>query len=534
MKNAFLIFAGIAWLAGAQTRIDFASQGRNADFTSFVSTRPVRTGTVLPGTCGVAELFFKINAPAGSNLYACTSSNTWTLWLANALPATANQQGKVLTTDGTAAAWSLPAGDVAGSIEALSVTGLQNRPVAASAPLAGQVLGWNGTANRWEPTLLGGDVSGTAGSVSVTGLQNRRIATTAPAGGQVLTWNHLTSKWEPAFMSPVPIQTADAGKALSTNGIATVWTSLGGDVSGSLGALSVIALQNRPVASAAPADKQVLTWSQANTRWEPKHPDAGVATGAGILANSSSGTTVLSIDASAVPSWYAQAGTPQGACVTGRDFSTDTVSGALYNCQGGNWRVVDAPLPSTSQTIDLRPGGCAADGAKALNHLWSMPSSAASPAGVGLTCNAGSVSTPDNGRLSFVWAAAAPSRAFASILLPENWDGRTDFHMDVYTEAGTGTIAFEIDKACVGDGDPDGASQPTFRDKQVVTFTGPTARTLTRISVTPLGLVDTQASPNSCMAGKTMVLRITRDAGAGDSFAGPVYSSHAHAVVRGE
>lgn len=38
----------------------------------------VGSGTVLPGTCNVTDLFFKTDATPGQNIYMCTASNTWT------------------------------------------------------------------------------------------------------------------------------------------------------------------------------------------------------------------------------------------------------------------------------------------------------------------------------------------------------------------------------------------------------------------------------------------------------------------------
>lgn len=48
------------------------------DISGKTSTKPVKSGTSAPGTCSVGELFFDTNATAGSNLQACTASNTWT------------------------------------------------------------------------------------------------------------------------------------------------------------------------------------------------------------------------------------------------------------------------------------------------------------------------------------------------------------------------------------------------------------------------------------------------------------------------
>lgn len=49
------------------------------DISGKTSTKPMKSGTVPPGTCAVGEYFFDNNAPAGQNTYACTAINTWTL-----------------------------------------------------------------------------------------------------------------------------------------------------------------------------------------------------------------------------------------------------------------------------------------------------------------------------------------------------------------------------------------------------------------------------------------------------------------------
>ncbi len=61
------------------TTLNLQTQGRNPDFSSFPFTRPVSVGTTLPATCQVGQLYFNSAAAAGSNLYACTAANTWTL-----------------------------------------------------------------------------------------------------------------------------------------------------------------------------------------------------------------------------------------------------------------------------------------------------------------------------------------------------------------------------------------------------------------------------------------------------------------------
>jgi hypothetical protein len=61
------------------TTLNLGTQGRNADFSNLSFTRPVTVGTSLPATCQVGQLFFNSVAAAGSNLYGCTATNTWTL-----------------------------------------------------------------------------------------------------------------------------------------------------------------------------------------------------------------------------------------------------------------------------------------------------------------------------------------------------------------------------------------------------------------------------------------------------------------------
>jgi hypothetical protein len=48
------------------------------DFTAKTSTGPLKTGTSLPATCTVGDLYFKSDATAGQNIYECQSTNTWT------------------------------------------------------------------------------------------------------------------------------------------------------------------------------------------------------------------------------------------------------------------------------------------------------------------------------------------------------------------------------------------------------------------------------------------------------------------------
>jgi hypothetical protein len=136
---------------------------------------------------------------------------------------------------GTVGGAQLPAagGDLSGALSAPTVAGIQSRPVAPSAPSAGQVLAWNGA--QWAPQALAG--------VSVTSMFGRTGAVTAQSGDYSF-----------AQISGI------VGSAQLP--------SAGGDLSGSLSSATVSRLQNRPMSTAVPSSGQVLTWD--GSQWIPQ------------------------------------------------------------------------------------------------------------------------------------------------------------------------------------------------------------------------------------------------------------------------
>ena len=131
--GAILVAAGLMGVAHAQTLVDLRTQSKSVDFSAANTTKPFKSGTVLPATCGVGEAFFQTNAPAGVNLYGCTAVNSWTLLSAGIL-----------------------AGDVTGSPGASTVSRIQGRTVSSAAPSSGQSLAWNSTSSSWTPQTITG------------------------------------------------------------------------------------------------------------------------------------------------------------------------------------------------------------------------------------------------------------------------------------------------------------------------------------------------------------------------------------------
>lgn len=68
----------LAAAAFGQTQVDLRTQSKSVDFSSAGATKPAKTGTALPSTCGAGEVFFNLSATAGQNLYLCAAANTWT------------------------------------------------------------------------------------------------------------------------------------------------------------------------------------------------------------------------------------------------------------------------------------------------------------------------------------------------------------------------------------------------------------------------------------------------------------------------
>jgi len=176
--------------------------------------RAVSFGTTLPATCFTGDLFFKTNAAAGSNIYACVASNTWVI--------------QAVATLG---------GDVTGQSNAATVTQIQGHAIAPTAPLSGQSLTWNTSTNRWEPqtvaggggSTLGGDVVGPSGTNTVIQLQGHPVLSTIPSPGQALIWNGSTGRWEPQTLpsgggsgASMASQLGDLAVTLSSGAVLTI------------------------------------------------------------------------------------------------------------------------------------------------------------------------------------------------------------------------------------------------------------------------------------------------------------------------
>ena len=257
---------------------------------------------------------------------------------------------------GTIASSQLPnaGGDVSGTLTAATVTGLQNRAVAATAPGNGQALVWNSTASAWQPATVsgsggavasvfgrtgavtaqagdynfgqisgtigssqfpnaGGDLSGNLTSATVTGIQNRTVANITPSSGQALLWNSAASAWQPGTVTGGAVSSvfgrtgaiaAQSGDYNFTQISGSISSSqlpaAGGDISGTLTSATVRSIQGQPVASTYPSNGQALVWSSSAGSWQPANASGSGATMAyqlGDLLAVRTSSTVLTIGA---------------------------------------------------------------------------------------------------------------------------------------------------------------------------------------------------------------------------------------------
>ncbi|HTW66205.1 MAG TPA: collagen-like protein [Bryobacteraceae bacterium] len=209
-----------AWLVGmlhAQTLVDLRTQSKSVDFSGADTTKPFKSGTVLPATCSVGEAFFQTNAPAGLNLYACTAVNSWTLISAG-----------ILT------------GDVTGTPTATTVVQIQGRPVSAAAPSSGQSLAWSNSTNSWTPQTVAGS-QGPQGPAGPTGPQgpagtNGAIAHIQNSGSNLPVEPSLNFSGGGCTDDPTNSRTDCTGSA----GIAGLTIALNGTTQGTQATLNFI------------------------------------------------------------------------------------------------------------------------------------------------------------------------------------------------------------------------------------------------------------------------------------------------------
>jgi len=269
-----LSLVATAFLNG-QTQVDLATQSKNVDFSGAISTKPAKAGAAIPPSCSPGEMFFKTSAPAGQNLYGCTSTNTWSQIGSGGM---ASQVCDFAASNTSASVQTLGAGRSSATPCQIR-TGATLFTMTAPATL----------------TLSGVSASGTvfwylSPSQVLTAGHNSTATLTCSAGCTIAT----------GITSFPP----DATPLWQTTFAANVWDAIN------------------------PATMDRRAFLSRNV----------IAPGSGVSSASdpTTGIQTLSTDPTIVPRYFTGSGAPTGNCTAGRDLYTDTSGVHLYFCSSTN------------------------------------------------------------------------------------------------------------------------------------------------------------------------------------------------------
>jgi hypothetical protein len=315
-------------LTYGQTMIDLRTQSKSVDFSGAVSTTPFKSGTALPSTCTVGEMFYLTSAAPGANVYGCASLNAWSLESGGStLPAVSGNSGKVMTTDGNNFLWTALGGDISGQIGSTTVTQLQGLPVTSGIPTSGQILTWTGSS--WSaqnaPSGTGGGGSG-AGMASQLGdfLVTRTNSTTLAIGANCSATTPCNLRFGTllySFASGATVNvTSGTGLAfiyVTSSGVLTVGSNLGVTCTGCIAQTGITATPPDSIA--------IFSWSATNGAWNVSGIDERafisfkeVTNGPGIVvAPDAQGHTVISTDPNVVATRTSAPTSSSAACTPG-------------------------------------------------------------------------------------------------------------------------------------------------------------------------------------------------------------------------
>jgi hypothetical protein len=228
------------------------------------------TFSQIGGSVGISQL------PAAGGDVSGTLTSTTVVKIQNRpVSSTTPLTGQTMAWDGTQ--W-MPQTPTAGVSSTFGRTG------AVTAQTGDYSFGQiSGTASNAQLPTPGGDLSGALTNATVTRIQGRAIAATAPASGQILVWSG--TQWAPQAQTggvtsmfgrtgAVTAQTADYSFTQISGTVGTAQLpSAGGDLSGALTNSTVSKLQNRPMSTTVPTSGQVLTWD--GSQWIPLAAPSG-------------------------------------------------------------------------------------------------------------------------------------------------------------------------------------------------------------------------------------------------------------------
>lgn len=295
------------------------------------------------------------------------------------------------------------AGDLGGTTAAPTVSKLQGATLNGSFPSNGQVLTYDGTANAWVPGTpssttvndattsskgiveLAGDLGGTASSPSVLQLNGITAPGSAPTTGQVLTATSGTaSSWSTPASAPV---TSVAGKTgavtLVESDIANLISDLGGkltaannlsDVSSASSARTNLGLGTAAtISSTAGGDLSGTLPSPTVAKLKGVTAPASAPTGAGqvLTSTSTSASTWQTPSSAPVTSVFGRTGT---VTAQSGDYTAAQVGALSATATAGGDLTGNYPNPTVAKVNGISVTGTPSNG----QVLTASSSSAAS------------------------------------------------------------------------------------------------------------------------------------------------------------
>jgi hypothetical protein len=530
--------AGIAMLLAAplfaQSTINLATQGRNADFSSFPSTRTVTVGNNIPATCIIGQLFFNSTSAAGSNLYGCTAPNSWIQLGGNinlytfaaplslsgqtvSLPrATSTADGYLFRTDWSTFNSKQPAGNYLTGLNG-DITANGPGTVAATLATVNTAPGQCGDATHVCQITVNGKglvtgqsgISLAGGSGNATSIVGIGVSATPPSNLQVLQYQSGSNTYVPATVA-----TGNSGNAVSIQGVS--------------------------VSTTAPANNQGLFYNAVSGRYEPSGNPACTqvssqltdfvpsfsATGGGTISfNTSASTGTPSIVQVGSNFYRATSGASAFVSGTGNDLAyvyVDTsgnldigTSAAAVTCTGCTyvpgisafpvgskplftWAITSGAFASSTGYTDYRSFLSAGPGLIIDRPLFRTAICQGSTASSALSLGSSNAPTPvcfsgTNTNYAALQFSAANQKVQDRFKLPPTWTGAIDLDLIYNSVATTGAVAWNVATACVADG---ATGDPAFNAAQIVSSPTQSAslqwKTLSLTGVTTSG-----CAPNS-------------------------------------
>lgn len=470
IKAWIVVSAAALHLLPAQTHLDLRTQTKSADLSSIGATKPAQTGSTLPSTCGVGELFFLIGAPAGTNLNLCAAANQWTASVGGSGGDTLGLQANSASAGAAATLNLLPGTYVTQSVICAGGTcsyqpDVDTTKLPTNAAIqAGQLVAVTTTSSS--PTVY-------------TGVMSSNDPIAAYAANQQLIWN----------VGP----TACTGGAMTLNidGLGAIPLKQGDGTT------------SMTVAQCGANAQLALTYDAVNAVF--RGPLAGGSGGGGGVTGVTA-TSPLTSSGGATPNISA---TYQG---NGSKVQLSTGTATTNDC---------VKFDANGNTIDAGAAcGSGGGGGGRSRHFTagtifgqSTQLSAEWDANTYCCANGSfysSASTLTGWQIPYNGTGGSPNWVQLRTVVPQGWAGSVSlsaFWSLALQNSGLGTGTHTYQVACLTPGVADFGVAPAMSTAATVTFnfTGTNYKT---------GQVDTPAlNLPACLAGDTMLIRMTRQIG---------------------